>query len=79
MPMPNRSHPRPLLQALWNQRLPGLFITGPAISVLLVDLVFGLPHNLQTMAIVMFVFTLALFSILLGGEYRALRHKPNRR
>jgi hypothetical protein len=68
-----------LLRALWNQRLPALFIIGTAVSVLLVDVMFGLARGLQGMAIGMFAFVVGLFCILLNGEYRTLRQLPTRR
>lgn len=67
-----------LLQALWNQRIPGFFILSPGFSVLLVGLVFGLPQDLQIMTGGMLVLTVGLFSILLGSEYRALRDQAQR-
>ncbi|MEE3502448.1 hypothetical protein [Acidiphilium acidophilum] len=68
-----------LLRALWNQRIAALFIVGPGVSVSLVALIFGLAHDLQLMAVGMFVLTVGLFSILLSGEYRNLRHHQPRR
>lgn len=63
------------MQALWNQRLAGLLILSPALGVVLVELIFGLPRDLQLMAAGMLILTVGLFSILLGGEYRALRDR----
>jgi hypothetical protein len=68
-----------LLRALWNQRIAALFIVGPGVSVILVALIFGLAHDLQLMAVGVFVLTVGLFSILLSGEYRILRHHQPRR
>lgn len=67
------------VRALWNQRIAALFIVGPGISVILIALIFGLAHDLQLMAVGMFVLTVGLFSILLSGEYRILRHNADRR
>jgi hypothetical protein len=69
---------RPLLQALRNQRLAALCLAGPALGVLLVDAIFGLPRALLLMALGMVGFTAILFGILLQGEYRAVRRAPRR-
>lgn len=67
------------VRALWNQRIAALFILGPGVSLILVALIFGLAHDLQLMALGMFVLTVGLFSVLLSGEYRTLRHTADRR
>ena len=59
-------------QAVWNLRLLGLFLLGPVLGVLLVDAIFGLPGALRLLAGCMFLFSLALFAILVRGECRRL-------
>lgn len=76
--VPPSAMPR-LMQALWNQRLAGLFILSPALGVVLVELIFGLSQDLQLMAAGMLILSIALFGILLGGEYRALRDRRSGR
>lgn len=65
-----------LVQALWNQRLAGLFFLGPPISVTLVGIIFHLPDNLELIALGMFLLTMTLFGILVRGECRNLRSLP---
>lgn len=63
---------RPTLRALWNLRALGAFLLGPVVGVLLGAEVFGMPATLIRIAGVMFVFSLAMFAILVRGERRRL-------
>ena len=65
-------NPPRLRQALWNLRFPGLFIMGPVLSLVLIDLFYGLPHHLWFLAGGFFAFSTLLFVVLLRGEYQRL-------
>lgn len=60
-------------QALWNLRWPALYLCGPLVGVVLVDVFFGLPGRLWLLAGGFFMFSLLLFGILMRGETRRLR------
>ena len=62
-------------QAIWNLRLLGLFLLGPVVGVLLVNAIFGLPGALRLLAGAMFLFSLALFAVLVRGERRRLERR----
>ena len=66
------AHGALLLRVLWNLRLLGLFLIGPAIGVALVGPIFGLPGNLQLAAGAMFLLSLGLFGILFKSEWQRL-------
>lgn len=63
-----------LVQALWNMRWPAVFICGPLLGVIMIELLFGLPQHLWLPAAGFFIFSLVLFSILVRGELRRIRH-----
>ena len=60
-------------QALWNLRWPAVYLCGPVLGVLLINLWFGLPGKLWPLAAAFFAFSLVLFGILLRGELRRVR------
>lgn len=60
-------------QALWNLRWPAVYLCGPLVGVLMIDLFFGLPGRLWLLAGGFFMFSLLLFGILMRGETRRLR------
>ena len=62
----------PAAQALWNLRGLALFLVGPAIGVWLGAAIFGMPRTLLIAASLMFLFSLALFAVMLRGECRRL-------
>lgn len=66
-------------QALWNMRWPALYLCGPVVGLLLIDLLFGLPGRLWLLAAGFFLFSLLLFGILIRGETRRLRAAPRHR
>lgn len=66
-------------QALWNLRWPALYLCGPVLGVLLVNLWFGLPGKLWPMAGGFLIFSLVLFGILIRGETRRVRGKMRHR
>lgn len=74
-----------LRRALINLALPALFIVGPITSLGLIAAIFGLPKALWYSAGPFIGLSLALFTILLRGEYRRLaarvynRHRRSRR
>ena len=63
---------RATLRALWNLRALGLFLVGPAVGVVLGELVFGMPAGLVRAAAAMSLLGLALFGLLVRGERRRL-------
>lgn len=63
---------RATLRALWNLRALGLFLLGPVAGVALGATVFGMPVELVRVAAVLFLFSLALFGLLVRGERRRL-------
>lgn len=62
------------MQAAWNMRWPAVFLCGPVLGVLMIESFFGLPRQLWLPAVGFFVFSLALFGILVRGEIRRIRH-----
>ena len=69
---------RATLRALWNLRALGLFLLGPVVGVILGATVFGMPVELVRVAAVLFLFSVALFGILVRGERRRLaRPRPS--
>ena len=69
---------RRLLLACWNLRLASLFMGGPIAGLVLLALIFGMSVAMRTMALGMIVFSLALFAILIKGEYDRLTRLPRR-
>ena len=67
-----------LLLACWNLRLASLFMGGPIAGLVLLALIFGMSGTMRTMALGMIVFSLALFAILIKGEYDRLTRLPRR-
>jgi ABC-type dipeptide/oligopeptide/nickel transport system permease subunit len=67
-----------LRQALWNLRFPALYTLGPAFSLILVNLFFGLPRPLWFVACGFFLFSMALFAVLVRGEIRQLRQSAHK-
>lgn len=59
---------KPLLVALWRLKGLSLFMVGPAIGIVLVHLIFGLPAALWWSAGAMSLLMLALFMILVVKE-----------
>lgn len=66
---------RPALRALWNMRVPSLLLLGPALGLLLVDMIFGLPFEVRVAAGIMMMVSLVLFGILFNGERRAISRR----
>lgn len=66
-------------RALWNLVWPALFICGPLVGLVMLDVFFGLPGQLWFVGGGFFVFSLFLFGILLRGEIRRLRRDADRR
>jgi hypothetical protein len=66
---------RPALRALWNMRLPSLLLLGPALGVLLVDMIFGLPFELRMAAGMMMVVSILLFGVLFNAERRQISRR----
>ena len=64
--------------ACWNLRYAGLFLAGPVGGLLLLPLVFGITIGMVRIALGMVVFTVALFGILIKGEYDRLSRLPRR-
>ena len=66
-------------QALWNLRWPAVYLSGPVLGVLLINLWFGLPNQLWFVAAIFFVFSLVLFGVLIRAEIRQVRSMPRQR
>jgi hypothetical protein len=66
---------KPLLQALWNLRWISLFMVGPALGIVLVDLIFGLPAFLWWSAGAMSLLMLGIFMSLVLKERRLIAHR----
>lgn len=62
----------PLLQAFWNLRWMSLFMVGPALGIVLVDRIFGLPVLLWWSAGGMSVLMLGIFISLVLQERRLI-------
>ena len=60
------------LRAAWNLRVLALFLLGPVVGVILGSTVFGMPEGLIRIAAVVFLFSLAMFGVLVRGEWRRL-------
>lgn len=60
------------LQALWNLRVLGLFLVGPVLGVVLVDVIFGLPRDVRLAATAMFLVSLSMLGLLVRTEWRRL-------
>ncbi len=60
------------MQAAWNLRALALFLLGPVIGVWLGAAIFGMPRNLQIAAAVVFLFSVAMFVMLIRGEWKRL-------
>ena len=60
------------LLALWNLRALALFLIGPVVGVWLGAAIFGMPRSLQITASFVFLFSLALFAVLIRGELKRL-------
>lgn len=60
-------------------RWAGLYLCGPVVGLLMVDMLLGLPGRLWLLAALFFTFSLVLFGILIRGETRriqgAARHR----
>jgi len=67
------------MQALWNMRLAALIICAPVVGLCLLELFYGLPGKLWLLAGGFFVFSLALWGILVRGETQRLRRTAPRR
>ncbi|WP_162622872.1 hypothetical protein [Salinisphaera orenii] len=63
----------PVRQALWNMRLPAVFILGPLVGLFMVSLIFGLSGQLWLLGLGFFAFSCVLFGILVNGEIKRLR------
>ncbi len=61
-----------LAEVLWNLRGLSLFLVGPVVGVWIVAAIFGMPRGLQVLAGVMFLFSLGILALLVGGEWRRL-------
>ncbi len=64
--------------ALWNMRLLGLFLVGPLAGIVIAGLTFGLPPALRWTALAMVLFCLALFGLLVRGEYGRISRAARR-
>jgi len=62
----------PLLHALWNLRWMSLFMVGPALGIVLVDMIFGLPVLLWWSAGGMTALMLGIFTSLVLKERRLI-------
>ena len=62
--------------ACWNLRLAALFMAGPIAGLVLLAVTFGMSVGMQRMALGMVVFSLALYGILIKGEYDRLLRQP---
>lgn len=69
----------PLIQALWNLRWMGLFMIGPALGIILVDIIFGLPAMLWWSAGGMSLFMLGLYMSLVLKERRLILLRQRRK
>ncbi len=67
------------LHVLWNLRVLGLFLIGPALGVALVGGIFGLPPNVLLAAVAMFLVSLSLLGVLVRAEWRRLSRDGDRR
>jgi hypothetical protein len=72
-PLQNDSDRRLWLVALWHMRWPAVYICGPVVGLVLVNLFFGLPDHLWFLAAGFFGFSAILYAILVRGEIRRLR------
>lgn len=63
-------------RALWNMRWPAVFICGPILGLVMVNLFFGLPAHLWLVAVGFLALVLVLFVILVRGEVQRLRRMP---
>ncbi|MGC8697043.1 MAG: hypothetical protein ACP5Q0_01105 [Halothiobacillus sp.] len=63
----------PLMQAVWNLRWMSLFMVGPALGIVLVDRIFGLPIILWWSAGGVSVLMLGIFTSLVLKERRLIR------
>jgi positive regulator of sigma E activity len=61
--------------ACWNVRSASLFMIGPIAGLLLLALTFGVLAGMQRIAFGMVAFSLALFGILIKGEYNRLSRR----
>lgn len=66
-------------QSLWNLRWPAVYLCGPVLGVLLINLWFGLPSKLWFVAALFFVFSLLLFGVLMRAEIRQVRSMTRQR
>ena len=66
-------------QALWNLRWPAVYLCGPLLGVVLINLWFGLPDKLWSIAAIFFVFSLVLFGVLMRAEIRQVRSMTRQR
>ena len=69
---------RRLRSACWNLRFAGLFMAGPIAGLVLLAITFGMSIGMQRMAFGMVAFSLALYGILIKGEYDRLSRRPRR-
>lgn len=60
---------RELSRAIWNMRLLGLFLVGPAMGLALVSVTFGLSAGLLRLAAAMACLSLGLLGWLVRAEY----------
>ncbi len=67
-----------ILRASWTLRFLSLFLLGPVIGLILINAAFGLAQDIILVATGMFVFSLALFGILVRGEVRRLSRPTGR-
>jgi uncharacterized membrane protein len=61
---------RTALLVVWNLRVLGLFLIGPAVGIAVGGIIFGLPVDIRWMAVAMFLLSLSLFGVLARGEWR---------
>lgn len=64
----------PTLLALWRLRALSLFILGPVLGIVLVDLIFGLPSALRWQAGAMGLLMAGLYVYLIVKERAAILH-----
>lgn len=69
---------RRALAACWNLRFAGLFAAGPIAGLVPLAAIFGMTVGMRLMAIGMVLFSLALFGILMKGEYDRLSRLARR-
>lgn len=61
------------VKAAWNMRLPAVFICGPVLGLIMIEITFGLPDRLWLPAAGFLALSLVLFGVLVRGEIKRIR------